>query len=149
MGSAILWWFGRRGADAQLVQKLGAERLERAKEAFRRWGGLALFVPALAPPPMPFKVFVLAAGVSGYPFRRFVVAVTAGRAVRYVFWAVLGVPLRRESPRLRSRAADSWTVANLGSVLVGDGARDRWRCSCWWLTVRGRVRNAEVRARTR
>jgi len=136
LGSAIVWWFGRRGADASLIQRLGSHRLERAREAFRRWGGLALFVPALSPPPMPFKLFVLAAGVSGYPFWRFVLVVTVGRVVRYVFWALLGV-LFGERAIGFLKSADSWTVAHLGSLLVGAlivtaGA------AVWWLTVRSR-----------
>ena len=136
VGSSILWWFGRRGADASLVQRLGPERLEKAKDAFRKWGGLALFVPALAPPPMPFKLFVLAAGISGYPFKRFAVAVTAGRALRYVLWGVIGM-LYGESALAALKTADTWTSANLGSLLIGVAIVGAGALA-WWLTTRCR-----------
>jgi uncharacterized membrane protein YdjX (TVP38/TMEM64 family) len=58
---------------------------------FQRYGMLALIGPALLPPPFPFKIFVLSAGVFGVTFGRFLTAVLAGRAFRYFFEAWLAV----------------------------------------------------------
>jgi uncharacterized membrane protein YdjX (TVP38/TMEM64 family) len=50
---------------------------------FRRYGLLAIVVPSLLPPPMPFKIFVLAAGVAKVRPVDFLVAVAIGRGIRY------------------------------------------------------------------
>jgi len=51
---------------------------------------LTLAVPAVLPPPTPFKIFVLSAGVFGLPRRRFVITVALARGLRYSVWAALG-----------------------------------------------------------
>ena len=63
-GCSVLWFMGRRGGEALLERRFGRERTARTREAYRRWGILALAVPALFPPPVPFKIFVLMAGVA-------------------------------------------------------------------------------------
>src|SRR5689334_19011060 len=57
-GCSALWLIGKRGGEPLLVRKFGAVRVEQTRRAFRRWDLLALAVPAILPPPMPFKVFV-------------------------------------------------------------------------------------------
>ncbi len=44
---------------------------------------LAVAVPAILPPPAPFKVFVLLAGVAKVPLWQFALAVGFGRGFRY------------------------------------------------------------------
>ena len=89
-GCSALWWIGKRGGEPLLVKRFGAERVEDMRRTFHRWDLLALAVPALLPPPMPFKIFVFSSGVFGVPFRRFVVTLLAARGARYSTWAVLG-----------------------------------------------------------
>jgi hypothetical protein len=52
---------------------------------------MALLVPALLPPPAPFKIFVLLAGVAAIPVRTFVGAIAVGRGVRYFGEGILAV----------------------------------------------------------
>jgi membrane protein DedA with SNARE-associated domain len=74
-------------------------------------------VPALLPPPAPFKVFVVAAGVFGYPLRKFVLVLSVARSVRFGFWAGLGVVFKDEAqPMLR--AFDAWFARNFLAVGV-------------------------------
>ena len=60
----------------------------------RRWYErnefLTVAVPALLPPPTPFKLFVLAAGVFQVRLRYFLAALTFGRGLRYFGWGFLG-----------------------------------------------------------
>ena len=65
--------------------------VERALATFRRYGVLAILVPSLLPPPSPFKIFVLLAGVAGVNVSRFTVAVAIGRGVRYLVEGLLAV----------------------------------------------------------
>jgi LPXTG-motif cell wall-anchored protein len=48
-------------------------------------------VPALLPPPAPFKIFVLLGGVANIPLRTFVLAIAVGRGVRYFGEGILAV----------------------------------------------------------
>src|SRR5262249_7824208 len=81
---------GQRGRERRRVRRFGEERVAQTREAFRKWDVLALAVPAVLPPPMPFKVFVLSSGVFGFPFRRLVITLLIARGLRYVFWAAMG-----------------------------------------------------------
>jgi membrane protein YqaA with SNARE-associated domain len=117
MGCAVLWTLGRRGGEALLVRRFGADRVERTRAAFRRWGVLALALPAVLPPPMPFKIFVLSSGVFGFPARRFVITLLLARGVRYGVWAALGVAYGDEALSML-KAVDAWFAERLWLVGV-------------------------------
>src|SRR5687768_8487001 len=78
-GSAVLWSIGRKGGEPLLIRRFGNDRVQRTRAAFKRWDVLALAIPAMLPPPMPFKVFVLSAGVFGLPLRRLVLTLLVAR----------------------------------------------------------------------
>lgn len=90
-GCAVLYELARRGGDAFLRKRLREHHMTRAMDLFARYGTLALIVPSLMPPPVPFKPFVLMAGVAGMPRARFIAAITAGRGVRYIGEALLAL----------------------------------------------------------
>jgi membrane protein YqaA with SNARE-associated domain len=117
-GGSVLWLLGRRGGEALLERRYGPARTTRTRAAYRRFGILALAVPALLPPPMPFKIFVLASGVFGFPFARFVVTLLLARGARYSFWAGMGMAYGNEALRIL-RAVDQWTAARLPLVVAG------------------------------
>lgn len=82
-GCYALYTVGRRGGEAFLRKRFHERHIERALDVFRRYGVLAILVPSLLPPPMPFKIFVLAAGVARVKPLHFLLAVGAGRGLRY------------------------------------------------------------------
>ena len=90
-GCVVLWALGRRGGEALLVRRFGKEKVDRTRAAFRRWDVLAVAIPAVLPPPMPFKIFVLSAGVFGFPLKRLAITLVVARGLRYAFWSVMGV----------------------------------------------------------
>jgi len=57
----------------------------------RNYGAMALIVPALLPPPAPFKIFVLMGGVANIPLKTFIWAIGLGRGVRYFGEGILAV----------------------------------------------------------
>jgi uncharacterized membrane protein YdjX (TVP38/TMEM64 family) len=63
--------------------------VDRAFKVFRKYGLLAVAVPSIMPPPVPFKIFVLAAGAARVRPRDFLLAITIGRGVRYFGEALL------------------------------------------------------------
>jgi membrane protein YqaA with SNARE-associated domain len=115
-GCALLWGIGKAGGEALLVRKFGPELAAQAQRAYSRWGILALAVPAILPPPMPFKVFVLAAGVFGFPFMRFAITLLLARSARYTFWGTMGIVYGEEARRILA-AIDSWGSEHLPLVI--------------------------------
>jgi membrane protein YqaA with SNARE-associated domain len=116
-GCSLLWWLGRRGGEALLVRRFGPERTERTRAAFRRFGVLSLAVPALLPPPIPFKIFVLSAGVFAFPYRRFVLTLLVARGLRYAFWGLMGIVYEDEALNLL-HAIDQWTAEHTPILLA-------------------------------
>ena len=90
-GCLVLYVLGRKGGEAILQKRFSGPRVEKAMGLFRRFGVLAIIVPALLPPPAPFKVFVLLSGVTRVPWPRFCGAVAVGRGVRYFGEGLLAV----------------------------------------------------------
>jgi membrane protein YqaA with SNARE-associated domain len=82
-GCYALYTVGRKGGEAFLRKRFSARNVDRAMDVFRRYGMLAVIVPSLLPPPMPFKIFVLAAGVARVSRTEFLLAVAIGRGIRY------------------------------------------------------------------
>jgi membrane protein YqaA with SNARE-associated domain len=106
-GCTALWYIGRRGGEALLVRKFGRERVDRTRLAFKKWDILALAIPSVLPPPMPFKIFVLSAGVFGVPFPRFAATLIVARGFRYTFWGVMGALYGAQALALLKRF-DAW-----------------------------------------
>ena len=103
-GCLLLYTIGRSGGSALVRRRFGGPRMERALALSRRYGVLAVAVPAVLPPPAPFKIFVLLAGVARVPVWRFAVAVACGRAVRYFGEAALAARYGSDAVALMVRA---------------------------------------------
>lgn len=88
-GCYVLYAIARRGGEAFLRRRLHERHVERFMGMFRRYGVFTLIVPSLIPPPVPFKPFVLLAGVSAMPRARFLAAVSTGRGIRFLGEALL------------------------------------------------------------
>ena len=91
LGCLLLYTIMRRGGQYVLRRRFRAKDLERVERTYARFGFLALAVPALLPPPMPFKIFVSMAGALEYPRWRFMVTIMIARALRYYIEGTLAV----------------------------------------------------------
>jgi membrane protein YqaA with SNARE-associated domain len=89
LGSVPLYIIGYLGGEKLLRKRIPVERFQKIHQSFERNEFWALMFPGMLPPPMPFKVFVLAAAVFEMKFRDFLIAVFAGRFVRFFVLAVL------------------------------------------------------------
>ena len=121
-GCLVMWEIGRRGGEALLVRRFGAERVERTRRAFRRWNVFAVAIPAVLPPPMPFKIFVVSAGVFGFPLQRMAVTLVVSRGLRYAFWAAMGAFYGETALRWLERFdgwfAERWDVLAVFALAV-------------------------------
>jgi membrane protein YqaA with SNARE-associated domain len=91
LGCLILYSIMRRGGQAVMRRRFTPENIARVERAYARFGFLALAVPALLPPPMPFKIFVATAGALEYPRWRFIMTVMIARSLRYFVEGALAV----------------------------------------------------------
>ena len=91
IGCLLLYTILRRGGQAVLHRRFRVEHVQRVERAYARFGILALAVPALLPPPMPFKIFVATAGALQFPRRRFLLTILIARSLRYYTEGTLAV----------------------------------------------------------
>ncbi len=90
-GCLLMYSIGRKGGEALIRKRFAQASVERAMAAFKRRGVLVVLIPAILPPPAPFKIFVLLAGVAGISTTKFVTAILIGRGLRYLVLGVLAV----------------------------------------------------------
>ncbi len=91
IGCMLLFSVGRKGGNPLLRRRFSPDTVEWAEQLFAKYGALTVVIPSILPPPCPFKIFVLVAGVFRLPVWTFVTAVAVGRSVRYSMWGVLAV----------------------------------------------------------
>jgi membrane protein YqaA with SNARE-associated domain len=90
-GCFVMYGIGRKGEEALIRRRFSGPRSQRALALFNRFGMLAVLVPAILPPPAPFKIFVILAGASRMNPWTFGVAVVLGRGFRYFGEGLLAV----------------------------------------------------------
>ena len=83
LGCLSIYYLARKGGEAFMRKRFKASHVEGGMKLFQKYGLLVVIVPALLPPPAPFKIFILLAGVAEVPVWQFVTAVAVARFVRY------------------------------------------------------------------
>ena len=89
LGSIVIYLIGYEGGEELLRKHIPSERFEKFHKAFDEHPFWSLMFPAMLPPPTPFKLFVLAAAVSEMQFGHFLLAIFAGRCVRFLVLSLL------------------------------------------------------------
>ncbi|MDQ3258459.1 MAG: VTT domain-containing protein, partial [Acidobacteriota bacterium] len=83
VGCVILYYISRR-AGRRALERFSAEKQARVKQLVDRYDVLSVLVASVLPPPFPFKLFVITAGVFRLSVWRFAAAVAVGRAFRFL-----------------------------------------------------------------
>jgi membrane protein YqaA with SNARE-associated domain len=91
LGSIVIYAIGYAGGEELLRKRIPPERFEKIHAAFDKHPFWSLMLPAMLPPPTPFKLFVLAAAVSEMGFLRFLLAIFSGRLVRFLILGLLTI----------------------------------------------------------
>jgi len=91
LGCHILYTIVRRGGQAVLRRRFPLASIKRVEHAYEHYGFLAIGIPAVLPPPLPFKIFVATAGALEYPRWKFLVTVMIARSLRYYIEGILAV----------------------------------------------------------
>ncbi|MFL6286581.1 MAG: YqaA family protein [Pyrinomonadaceae bacterium] len=110
VGCVILYYISRR-AGRRALEKFSPEKQARVKALVDRYDVLSVLVASVLPPPFPFKLFVITAGVFRLSVVRFAVAVAAGRAFRFFLEGFLAVRYGEQAKELLAR---NYPVVGIG-----------------------------------
>jgi len=91
IGCLVPYGLGRAGGELFLLKRINEARLQRIRDRFEKQEFVALMVPAMLPPPTPFKLFVFSAGVFEMRIPAFLLAIVIGRLVRFGILSALTV----------------------------------------------------------
>lgn len=116
-GCSLLYWVGRRGGRF-MERRPRREKLDQMRKRYDRWGVWAVLVPSILPPPTPFKVFVLSAGVFKLSFNKFLFAVAIGRSIRYFIWGILAVLYGEAAKRFLEENMTAVGLALVGLIVL-------------------------------
>lgn len=125
-GCWTIYALAKKGGEAFVRKRVHERHVERGLALFRRWGLLAILIPSMLPPPTPFKLFILLAGVAGVSTAKLVAAVAIGRGLRY--FAVGLLTLYYGEAALLYLAKHATRVGVVIVVLLVAGALLWW----WW-----------------
>ena len=89
IGSLLPYYLGRVGGELFLLKRINRERYEQLRDRFEKQEFLAIMLPAMCPPPMPVKIFELAAGVFEMRLTSYFLAILAGKFLRFAIESTL------------------------------------------------------------
>jgi membrane protein YqaA with SNARE-associated domain len=119
LGSIVLYLIGYTGGEAVLRKRISPERFDKLHRAFDQHPFWSLMVPAMLPPPTPFKLFVLAAALSEMQFSHFLLAIFSGRFVRFLVLALLTLKFGPQIVDLTGALLRRHLGWVLGAVVLG------------------------------
>jgi membrane protein YqaA with SNARE-associated domain len=118
-GSAIgctgLYLLARRAGVAAL-KRVAPHKRARIENLLGRYDLIAIMIPAVLPPPFPFKPFVLCAGVFKLKTWRFITAIFIGRAIRFLIEGWLAISFGEDAGRIIKQ--HGWKLLVAVAVIV-------------------------------
>ena len=116
LGCWILYLISRR-AGARALNRFSARKQARVKTLIERYDAIAVLVATLLPPPFPFKLFVVTAGVFRFSLLRFMLAIVAGRAFRFLLEGYFAVKYGAQAKEILAKYYP-WIGLGLVAVIV-------------------------------
>ena len=120
LGCVLLFYVAEKGGEA-LFHKHAGERAHAIHNWVVKNGFGGMLIAALLPPPTPFKVFVVAAGVFEVPMVSFTSAITLARAIRYFGIGYLAIRYGHEALPYLAQHKVQVTVFVIAFALVSYG----------------------------
>lgn len=122
IGGFVTYRLARKGGKETLERKFPERQLKKVYALFEKWGFGALAIVAVLPPPAPFVLFLFVAGAMQYSVKKFLLALTLGRIVRYSILAYLGERYGRHVLALIARHGHPVVIAVVVVILAGVAA---------------------------
>lgn len=114
IGCWILYLISRR-AGARALNRFSEAKQRRVKNWIEKYDAFAVLVATLLPPPFPFKLFVVSAGVFRFSLLRFMLAIIVGRAFRFLLEGFFAV---RYGAQAKEILAKYYPLIGLGLAVV-------------------------------
>jgi len=102
-------------AGHRALDRFSESKQKRVKDLIDRYDVLSVLVASVLPPPFPFKLFVVSAGVFRLPVWRFTMAITAGRTFRYLLEGYLAA---RYGEHAKEILAHYYPVIGIGLAVL-------------------------------
>lgn len=102
IGCVALYRLSQR-AGKKALSRFSQAKQKRVKDLIDRYDVMSVLVASLLPPPFPFKLFVVSAGVFRLNLMRFTLAVAGGRTFRYLLLAYLAARYGDQAKELLAR----------------------------------------------
>ena len=83
IGCLILYYVSQR-AGKRALARFSERKQKRVKGWIERYDVISVLVASVLPPPFPFKLFVVSAGVFRFSVTRFLIAIVVGRGFRFL-----------------------------------------------------------------
>ena len=126
VGNWILYQVGKRGGELALA-RFDEKKRAWVTDKLRRNDILAIIVAMMGPPPFPTKLFILVAGAFGMRLRRFLLAVFAGRFVRYLGEGYLGARFGDQAAEVLQRHYGTIAIVLLAAVVGALAGKYFWQ----------------------
>ena len=117
VGAVLTYRLARKGGQEALSKRVKPQTLKKVQQLFERWGLGAIAVPAMLPPPVPMVPFVMAAGAAQYPIKKFLFALSLGRAIRYSLLGFLAARYGRHILYFFKRSSSETPIA-IAAIIV-------------------------------
>lgn len=114
IGCLILYYFSRRAGQRALA-RFSERKQKRVKEWIDRYDVIAVLVASVLPPPFPFKLFVVSAGVFRFSVTRFLIAIIVGRGFRFLLEGYFAI---RYGAQAKAVLAQYYPWIGLGLAVV-------------------------------
>jgi membrane protein YqaA with SNARE-associated domain len=118
IGGFVTYRLARKGGKETLERRFPRRTAEKVYRIFGRWGFGAIAIPAFLPPPAPMIPFLFAAGALQYSVKKFLVALTLGRMIRYSLLAFLAARYGRQMLKFISRHGHPVLIAVIGLIVA-------------------------------
>lgn len=117
IGCWILYLISRR-AGARALNRFSERKQARVKYWIERYDAIAVLVATLLPPPFPFKLFVVTAGVFRFSLLRFMLAITAGRAFRFLLEGYFAVKYGAQAKEILAKYYPWIGLGLVGAIVL-------------------------------
>lgn len=126
LGCWMLYYVSRR-AGKRALARFSEEKQKRVKDLIDRYDVLSVLVASVLPPPFPFKVFVISAGVLRFSLTRFIVAIVVGRGFRFLLEGYFAIRYGAQAKVFLAKYYP-WIGLGLAVVIIAVFlARLRWK----------------------
>jgi membrane protein YqaA with SNARE-associated domain len=114
LGCLVPYWIGRKAGEASL-RAFSEVKRARVSRLVNRYGLWSMLAGALLPPPFPFKILLITAGVFRVKIWQFLGALAIGRTIRFILEGLIAVRYGEQAANIFK---DYYPAIGLGCAAV-------------------------------